>query len=112
MKKVFILMFIISSSFSFVHAAEIDNSNCGTSTVSELVSEGWKIVKEAKIESISLDDRVIILNDGTSYRADMTSGMLAGDHAILLSKYVKSDKAKGYIYNLCAGGFDAWVNPK
>jgi hypothetical protein len=84
---------------------------CGSETVGELLNQGWRIVKQDYIKTIGNRGSAIILEDGSVYRADMTSGMLAGDRALLLSKYVKSAKAEGYIYNICAGGFDAWVSP-
>jgi len=72
---------------------------------------GWKIVKQDYIKSLSQGGALITLEDETFYRADMTSGMFVGDAVILLSKYVKTAEAEGHIYNICAGGFDAWVTP-
>jgi len=84
---------------------------CGLNSVGELLSQGWKIAKQDYIKSIGRGGNSIVLGDGSTYSADMTSGMLVGDRALLLSMYVKSEKAEGYIYNICAGGFDAWVTP-
>jgi hypothetical protein len=100
---------IILSSPAF--GVELGSVRCGTSTVGELYAQGWRIEKQDYIKSLSQGGNAIVLEDGTSYRADMTSGMLVGDPAILLSTYVRTDKAEGYIYNICAGGFDAWVTP-
>jgi len=92
-------------------SSELAYVQCGLNTVGELLSQGWRIEKDDYIKNINAEGKTITLEDGTIYRADMTSGMLVGDRALLLSKYVKSEKAEGYIYTICAGGFDAWVTP-
>ena len=109
-----LILWILSSTIILSSPAfcdELADVRCGTSSVGELHAQGWKIEKQDYIKILSLGDNVIVLEDGTSYQADMTSGMLVGDPAILLSRYVKTDKTEGYIYNICAGGFDAWVTP-
>ena len=91
--------------------SELAYVQCGSNTVGELLSQGWRVEKDDYIKSINVEGNKITLEDGTIYRADMTSGMLVGDRALLISKYVQSEKAQGYIYTICAGGFDAWVTP-
>jgi len=92
-------------------SSEPGETRCGTSTIGELFAKGWRIEKQDYIRSLGEHGKSIELEDGTIYNADMTSGMFVGDRAILMSKYVRSDKAEGYIFNICAGGFDAWVTP-
>ncbi len=109
--KILALTLILVLSAVNVIASELAYVQCGSNTVGELLNQGWRIEKEDYIKSISADGNYIAIEDGTIYRADMTSGMLVRDRALLLSKYVQSEKAQGYIYNICAGGFDAWVSP-
>ena len=94
-----------------VMGSDLADVRCGLKSVGELLNQGWKIVKQDYIKSIGNGENSIVLENGSIYSADMTSGMLVGDRALLLRKYVKTAKAEGYIYNLCAGGFDAWVTP-
>ena len=110
MKLVLLIVSIILLSLP-AFGNEIGNVSCGMSTVGELRAQGWRIEKQDYIKTLSQGGNVIVLEDATSYSADMTSGMLVGDSAILLSKYVKTDKAEGHIFNICAGRFDAWVTP-
>ena len=58
-----------------------------------------------------VDPNRLELEDGSIYRADMTVGMLRGDRALVLVKSVRTKELTGDIFNLCAGGFDAWVTP-
>lgn len=74
---------------------ELGDTRCGTSTIGELLAKGWRIEKQDYIRSLGKPRKVIVLEDGTAYRADITLGMLVGDKAILLSKYTVSDKAGG-----------------
>lgn len=83
--------------------------HCGVNTIGELTRSGWAPYLEGYISKIG--DSIIVLEDNSSFSADMTVGIFSGDHAIVLSKYVRGEKNSGYIYNLCAGGFDAWVVP-
>jgi len=81
-----------------VLGSDLADVRCGLNAVGELLNQGWKIVKQDYIKSIGSGGNSIVLEDGSIYSADMTSGMLVGDRALLLSKYVKSAKAEGYIY--------------
>ena len=108
-KVVFLL--VLLSATGGVTGTDLADVRCGSNTVGGLLDQGWRIVKQDYIKSIGRGGNSIVLEDGATYRADMTSGMLVGDKAILLSKYVKSAQAEGFIYNICAGGFDAWVTP-
>lgn len=87
----------------------VHSVKCGSRSVGELLDQGWRVVKSDYLASVS-NDR-LVLEDGSVYRADMTSGIFRGDKAILLAKHVRSGKQSGDIYNICAGGFDAWVSP-
>lgn len=110
MKKAVATLMLLSTSVN-VMGSGIADFQCGSETVGELLNQGWGIVKQDYIKTIGNRGSAIILEDGSVYRADMTSGMLVGDEALLLNRYVKSAKAEGYIYNICAGGFDAWASP-
>ena len=110
MKQVVILLSLLTLPFPALSGWPGD-VRCGTMTIGQLYAHGWRIENQTYIQSLTNSGNVIELEDGTAYRADMTSGMLVGDPAILLSKQVKSDKAEGFIFNICAGGFDAWVTP-
>ena len=90
-------------------AQDIGEVQCGTRKIGEMMREGWLVVKADHLENVS--DNKLTLEDGSIYEADNTVGMLQGDQAILLSKHVRSKKSSGYIYTICAGGFDAWVTP-
>lgn len=92
-------------------ASDLARVPCGSGTIGQMVSDGWRIVKMGGIKKIERAGNYITLEDESVFRADMTSGMLVGDDAVLLSKYVTSPKLRGYIYTICAGGFDAWVTP-
>jgi hypothetical protein len=87
------------------------NKNCGTRTVAEMLRSGWQFVKRDFIAKIDPGGHAVTLRDGSRYRADMTVGIFEGDEALLFRKHVNTKKISGYIYNLCAGGFDAWVTP-
>lgn len=110
MKKVVFLLLLLSATGS-VMGSDLADVRCGLNTVGGLLGQGWRIVKQDYIKSIGRGGNSIVLEDGATYRADMTSGMLVGDGVILFSKYVKSAQAEAFIYKICAGGFDAWVTP-
>jgi hypothetical protein len=74
-----------------------------------MLDEGWQVVKTDYLSRVT--DNRLELEDGSSYQADMTSGMLVGDKALLLAKHVRSAQRGGEIYTICAGNFDAWVTP-
>lgn len=95
--------------FNATASDRVESVKCGSRSVGELLEQGWRLVKSDYLSQVSSDR--IKLEDGSVYRADMTSGMFPGDKAILLAKHVRSGEQSGYIYNLCAGGFDAWVTP-
>lgn len=107
MKPMILLSAILAT--SAVASDRLDQEQCGLQTVGELRAQGWKVVKDGYVAKIS--DGRIELEDGTLYEADMTSGIFAGDGAIVLSLYVRSRDVSGHIFTLCAGGFDAWVTP-
>lgn len=88
-----------------------EDKNCGTQTIAEMVRSGWEFVKRDFIATIEGNGYILTLDDGTRYHADMTVGIFKGDEALLFRKYIKTEKSAGYIYTLCAGGFDAWVTP-
>lgn len=100
---------LVSCSAAAQGASRIASTQCGLETVGEMLGEGWHVVKVDYLSRVS--DNGLKLEDGTYYEADNTVGMLSGDKAILLSKFVRSNKLSGYIYTICAGGFDAWVTP-
>jgi hypothetical protein len=110
MKQIVILLTLMAISVPALSSA-LGSVRCGTKTVGELYAEGWRIEKQDYIRNLGDGENVILLEDGTAYRADVTIGMFAGDPAILLSKYVKSDKVEAFIFTICAGGVDAWVTP-
>ena len=88
-----------------------EKKNCGTQTVGEMLHSGWQFVKRDFIAKIDRTGNTVTLEDRSRYRADMTVGIFEGDEALLFRKHVQTKKISGYIYNLCAGGFDAWVTP-
>ncbi len=96
------------------HALEFSQEelgrHCGFDTIGDMLVSGWKVHSEGYIAAIG--NRFFVLEDGSIYKADMTVGIFKGDHAIILSQFVRTEKTSGFIYNLCAGGFDAWVTPK
>ena len=90
-------------------ANDIGSIKCGTNSVGEMLGSGWSIIKDSYLASV--EPNRLELEDGSIYRADMTVGMLRGDRALVLVKSVRTKELTGDIFNLCAGGFDAWVTP-
>lgn len=107
--KLRLLVVLIAVFSTEVSSDDLANTRCGAKTVGELYQEGWRPVKLDYIKEIDRGRGLILLEDGSLFRADMTSGMRSGDDALLLAKYVRGRENEGYIYNICAGGFDAWV---
>ena len=97
----------VSENTNLRHKEIAQTEQCGTNATGEMLASGWKYYSEGNISTIK--DDVIELDDGTLYEADMTIGIFEGDHALIFSKFVQTEKLSGFIYNLCAGGFDAWV---
>ncbi len=88
-----------------------ENKHCGAQTVGEMLRSGWQFVKRDFIAKIDRTQSTLTLQDRSRYHADRTAGIFEGDEALLFRKHVQTKKISGYIYNLCAGGFDAWVTP-
>ena len=99
--------FILFLPLLFIFQICLAQTRCGLSTVDELLEDGWELENESYIRNIY--DHLFVLEDGTKYQGDMTVGILEGDYAIVLRKFVRSENTSGYIRNLCAGGFESWV---